>query len=284
MPVATIAHGVLRVLVHGASGRMGQEIIAALAKAPDTQPVAAVRRQVTESMFPLPDGGSVPLSKDIDSLVRQTQPQAAVDFTNAGVCMGAARILLPLKVPLVTGTTGLSHENLRELEDLANKHDVGVIVAPNFALGAVLLIEMARQLGRFFEYAEIIEAHHEAKADAPSGTALAIADALAEGKNGPFTHPDPEAEQLPGSRGGVHQGVGIHALRMPGQQAHHEVILGAFGQTVSLRHDALNRECYMPSVLMALRKVVGQKGGLTVGLDKLLPLGGTHNPESSRAE
>ena len=133
--------------------------------------------------------------------------------------------------------------------------EIGAVVAPNFALGAVLLGYLAHTVARHFDYAEIVEAHHEAKKDSPSGTALALARALAAGRKTPFQRPVPEKETLPGTRGGDSDGVTIHAMRMPGRLAHHEIVLGTQGQTLTLRHDTVNRECYMPGVLAAVRKV-----------------------------
>ena len=146
---------------------------------------------------------------------------------------------------------------------------MGIVVAPNFALGAVLMIHLAKVAGRFFDYAELTEMHHEAKIDAPSGTALAIARAAAAGKGGEFIAPKAEKEILPGTRGGVLEGVSIHSGRMQGRMAHHELVFGTLGQTLTIRHDSISRESFMPGVVMAIREAV--KGpGLTVGLDKIM--------------
>lgn len=262
----------IRVVVHGALGRMGQAIVAALSKTPGIQVVGGVDLVTKASTFALPDGlGSIPLDKDVEAVLRQCRPGVMVDFTRASAVLPAARKAFPLGVNLVIGTTGLNEGDLRELDALSREHNVGVFVAPNFALGAVLLIQLARKAARFFDYVEVTEAHHETKVDAPSGTALAIARALVEGKGGPFAHPTPEKEPLQGSRGGDYQGVGLHAMRMPGRMAHHEVVLGALGQTLTLRHDTINRDCYMPGIILAVQQVVKQKG-LTVGLEKFLEL------------
>jgi len=262
----------LRVVIHGVSGRMGQEVLRALLSTPDLVPVGGIHRRALAPTFPLPGGkGVIPLAPSLGVLLEQVPADVVVDFTTAEGCLQAARTALPRRIPLVTGTTGLSPAALEEMDRLAREHGVGVIAAPNFALGAVLLIHLARLVGKYFDYAEIIEAHHEAKVDAPSGTALAIAHALVEGRGKPFSRPRPEKEPVGGSRGAEVQGVGIHALRMPGRLAHHEVVLGAAGQTLSLRHDTLTRECYMPGVLLALRRVTAYKG-LVFGLDKVLGL------------
>ena len=192
-----------------------------------------------------------------------------MDFTQAEVTMAAAPVAARHSVNLVIGTTGLNQDNLDELDRVSREHSIGIIVAPNFALGAVLLMHLARQAAPFFEYADIIETHHEAKIDAPSGTAIAIARAVAQDRQ--YKRNVPEREPMPGTRGGEYNGVGIHSIRMSGRNAHHEVIFGTAGQTVSLRHDTQGRDCYMPGVVRAIREVVELKG-LVLGLDKILRL------------
>ena len=155
------------------------------------------------------------------------------------------------------------------LAELSRKNRVGIMVAPNFALGAVVLNHLARIAARFFEYVDVFEAHHEAKIDAPSGTALKLARDIAAERR--FIRKIPEAEPLPGTRGGDYNGVSIHSSRMPGRMAHHEVVFGAPGQTLTLRHDTISRECYMPGVLLAIKEVVKRREFM-VGLEKVLGL------------
>ena len=261
----------LRVLVHGISGRMGREALAALHGAPDVEPVGGVRRGPTVPI-PLPDGsGVVPVFASVSEAIDACAPQVMVDFTNADAARAAVWTAAAREVHLVIGTTGLGSADMEGLRKIALRHQVGAVVAPNFALGAVLLGYLARTAARHFDYAEIVEAHHEAKKDSPSGTALALARALASGRTAPFQRPAPEKETLPGTRGGDSDGVTIHAMRMPGRLAHHEVVLGAQGQTLTLRHDTVNRECYMPGVLAAVREV-GNYAGQVVGLETVLGL------------
>ena len=260
-----------RVLIHGVLGRMGQVILHAVSSAPDMVPVGGVDALADQSSLSLPGGASIPLSTDLDAVIDASHPQVMVDFTIASASAPGVKRGIARGLHQVIGTTGLSEADLQEFDRMGNGKGVGVFVAPNFALGAVLLIHQARVLARYFDYAEVIEAHHETKIDAPSGTALAIARALVEGHGGPFRHNLPEKEPAPGARGAEHQGVSIHAQRMPGRLAHHEVLLGAEGQTLSLRHDTVGRECYVPGVLTAIREVV-QYQGLVLGLDKLLGL------------
>ncbi len=260
----------IRVAVHGATGRMGQEVIAALCREPDMEPVGAICRRHRGDGLDLPDGsGSIPLSTDLEAVLRATSPEVLVDFTNAEATLAAAPVAARHGVNMVIGSTGLNEDHLQSLDRLTREQSIGVTVAPNFALGAVLIMHLAKRAAPFFEYADIIEMHHEAKIDAPSGTALAMARAISQDKE--FQRNQPEREPLAGTRGGEHNGVGIHSLRMAGRMAHHEVIFGTAGQTVSLRHDALGRDCYMPGVMRAIREVVNVKG-LVVGLDKILGL------------
>ena len=260
----------LRVAVNGATGKMGREVIAALSREPDMEPVGAVCLQDRGASLDLPDGaGAIPQSTSLEDILKNTSPDVLVDFTHAEASMAASRIAAGRGTQLVVGTTGLSEEDIEELDRLSRERGIGIIVAPNFALGAVLLMHLARQAAPFFEYAEIIESHHENKIDAPSGSALAMARAMAEG--GQFKLNRPKKETLPGTRGGQYNGISIHSVRMAGRSAHHEVVLGTAGQTLSLRHDTLSRDCYMPGVMRAVREVVKLKG-LVVGLDKILGL------------
>ena len=258
-----------RVVVNGAAGRMGQEVIAALCREPDMEPVGGADIKPGNSLH-LPDGsGSIPLSGNLDEVLSATKPQVLVDFTQAEVTMSSAPVAAIHGVNMVIGTTGISDDNLQELDRISREHSIGIFVAPNFALGAVLLMHLAKQAAPFFEYVDIIEMHHEAKIDAPSGTALAMARAIAQDHQ--FKRNYPDREPLSGTRGGEHNGISIHSIRMAGRSAHHEVILGMSGQTVTLRHDTLGRDCYMPGIMRAIREVVNLKG-LVVGLDKILGL------------
>jgi 4-hydroxy-tetrahydrodipicolinate reductase len=262
----------IRVLVHGVYGRMGREVLAAVCREPGLEPASGVDQGVSEDSLSLPDGsGRIPVSSDLAAMITVSQPQVIVDFTNAEVAISGCRVAAANGVNLVVGTTGLTEAHLKELDELAREHQIGAFVAPNFAIGAVLMIHLVKGLGKFFDYADIVEMHHETKIDSPSGTALALARGLREGRDAAFTRPTPEREPVEGARGGELEGVSIHSVRMPGRMAHHEVVLGTQGQTLSLRHDTINRECYMPGVTLAIREVVKYKG-LVVGLEKLLGL------------
>lgn len=258
------------VVVHGATGKMGREVLAAIAPETDVETVAAVCFQPRGDTLSVPDGSStIPLFNSLSKALQTTKPQVMVDFTNAAAALPAALHAAGAGVHSVIGSSGLSEGDLQRLDSAAGEHSVGIIVAPNFAIGGVVLMQLAKQAAPYFQYVDIIEMHHQGKIDSPSGTALALARSLAEGRQ--FQRNQPEKEPLEGTRGGDVNGVSVHSIRMAGRSAHHEVIFGTAGQTFSLRHDTLGRDCYMPGVLLAIREVVKQKG-LVVGLEGLLGL------------
>ncbi len=259
-------------VVHGAQGKMGQEVVRAVWREPGMALVGAVERSPESDHLSLPAGSSVsiPLSSDLESIFKRCRPDVLIDFTVAMAAMPAARTAAGCGVNLVIGTTGLSAENISEIDRLATANKIGAVVAPNFALGAVLMIHLAKISARYLDYAEIIEMHHHLKTDAPSGTAIATAEAMASARDKPF-HQPPQPQKPPGSRGQQVEGITIHSVRLPGIIARQEVILGGPGQTLSLKHDATSRECYMPGVILATREVMKLKG-LVYGLDSLLGL------------
>ena len=258
----------IRVVVNGATGKMGVETVTAVSREPDLELVGATCHRERGAVLNTP-AGEVPLSTDLGKLLDEVRPDVVVDFTNAGVCMEAATVAGGRSVHLVLGSSGLSADHLKQLDALANDNNIGIIVAPNFALGAVVLKRLAEQAAPYFDYVDIVESHHEAKIDAPSGFALALAGSLSAGKQ--FKRNQTERENLPNTRGGEQGGVTVHSIRMPGRSAHHEVIFGAPGQTVTLRHDTLGRDCYMPGVVRCIRDVV-KRPGLVVGLENVLGL------------
>ncbi len=259
----------IRVVVNGATGKMGTETVSAVARQDDMALVGASCKQERGPSLSLATGQEVPLSTNLKELLRDNQPDVLVDFTNATACMEAASMGAAYSTNLVLGSSGLNDDHLKQLDALANDKGIGIIVAPNFALGAVVLKKLVEQAAPYFEYVDIIESHHEAKIDSPSGFSLALAKSIGDQKQ--FTRNQPEKENLANTRGGEYNGVSIHSIRMPGRSAHHEVILGAPGQTVALRHDTLGRDCYMPGVLRCIREVV-ERPGLVVGLENILGL------------
>lgn len=263
----------IRIVVCG-TGFMGREVLAAVAAQPDMDAVGVIEKFSQEEFVSLPlvaGGGLIPLGADPQKILAQTRPDVVIDFTNAEWTALVARAALAQGSRLVIGTTNLSPEFVKQLEADCAAQGVGAFIAPNFALGAVIMIHLARLASRYFDYAEIVESHQEKKLDSPSGTALAMARAMVEGHGGPFTHTTPEKEPLAGSRGGDLDGVVIHSQRMPGFVAHHEISFGGIGQTLRIRHDSTGRESFMPGILLATREIMKRKE-LVIGLDKLMGL------------
>jgi 4-hydroxy-tetrahydrodipicolinate reductase len=246
----------VRVGVVGARGRMGAEVCRAVEAAPDLELVASV--DVGDSLASLVDAGT----------------EVAVDFTRPDAVMGTLQALVTAGVHVVVGTTGFDEDRLAQVRRwLADAPGVGVVVAPNFGVGAVLMMRFAALAAPHFESVEIIELHHAGKIDAPSGTARRTAELIAQARAvaGSSPAPDATAQALPGARGAEVAGVPVHSVRVRGLVAHQEVILGAQGETLTIRHDSLDRESFMPGVLLAVREVASRPG-LTLGLDSLLGL------------
>jgi 4-hydroxy-tetrahydrodipicolinate reductase len=217
----------------------------------------------------LPDGsGSVPLSADLARILTDTRPDVMVDFTIASAAMPAVRVAAAAGVNLVVGTSGLTADDLDEIESLVRANNIGAVVTANFALGAVLMMHLAKIVAPHLDHAEIIELHHDRKVDAPSGTAATTARIMAEARGKPFMRP--EGSPAP-SRGEIVDGVTVHSVRLPGLLAHQEVIFGASGQTLSIRHDTISRESFMPGVMLAVKEVVARRD-LVRGLGILLGL------------
>jgi 4-hydroxy-tetrahydrodipicolinate reductase len=260
----------ISVVVSG-TGFMGREILAAIAREDDLEPVGVVEKFSTEGAVSLASGGAIPLSSDPAELIARTRPRVIIDFTNAQWTPEVARAALANGASMVIGTTGLSESFISEFAAGCKERQLGAFIAPNFAIGAVVMIHLAKVASRFFDYAEITEMHQEKKLDAPSGTAVMAAREMAAGRGKPFEHTMPEKDTLAGARGSVYEGIAIHSQRMPGFVAHHEITFGGLGQSLRIRHDSNGRDSFIPGVLMATREVVNRKE-LVVGLDKLIGL------------
>jgi 4-hydroxy-tetrahydrodipicolinate reductase len=244
----------IKVGVVGAYGRMGSEISAAVEAAEDLELVARIGR--TDPLRQLVDTGA----------------EVAVDVTRPDAVMKNLDFAISHGLHAVVGTSGFTPERLDTVRSwLANAPRVGVVVAPNFSIGAVLMMRFAEQAARYYESAEVIELHHPDKVDAPSGTAVKTAERIAEArtKAGLDAVPDTTAQLAPGARGTTVDGVHVHSIRLRGLVAHQEVLFGAVGETLTIRHDSLQRSSFMPGVLMAIR-YVPTAPGLTVGLDSLI--------------
>jgi 4-hydroxy-tetrahydrodipicolinate reductase len=262
----------VRVLVAGAAGRMGREVVKAVAGDPETELVGAVDisgigADAGELAGIGPRG--VKIAAEMGAALRESGAEVVVDFTRAEAAFVNAQTALAQGVSPVVGTTGMSSEQIATLSRLAQEKRVGAVIAPNFALGAVLLMHFAAQAARYLPEVEIIELHHEKKVDAPSGTALKTAEMIRAGRSPDRVARPAEEIKIEGSRGGDFDGIRIHSIRLPGYVAHEEVIFGGLGQTLTLRHDSIDRVSFMPGVLMACKRVRGLKG-LVYGLEQLL--------------
>ncbi|MGH3228459.1 MAG: 4-hydroxy-tetrahydrodipicolinate reductase [Streptosporangiaceae bacterium] len=253
----------IKVGVIGARGRMGREVIRAVSEASDLY-VAA----------------EVDLGDDRDAL---TRCDAVVDFTHPGAVMDNLRWCVEHDLNVVVGTSGFGEDRLDEVQGWLDEHRdehrdehkaARVLVVPNFSVGAILMMRFAEQAARFFPSAEVIELHHAAKADAPSGTSLRTASMIgaARAQAGLGPPPDATVSELPGARGATVDEVHVHSVRVTGLVAHQEVLFGGPGETLTIRHDSLDRISFMPGVLLALRNLASLPEGLTVGLEGLLGL------------
>jgi len=263
----------IKVVINGAAGRMGTEVVKAVCADPGLVFVGAIDMVANTVSFPFPDGSDlIPYSADTADILDRTKPDVMVDFTTHDVTMPAVRLAIKNGVRPVIGTTGQSAQELDEIGSLCKEKGVGAFYAPNFSLGAVLMMHLSKLAAKYFDYAEIIELHHEKKLlDSPSGTALATAKYIVEAHGGPYKRTESQKETLVGTRGGDYQGVSVHSIRLLGQLAHQEVIFGSVGQTLKIRHDSISRESFMPGVVLAVNEVM-KLDKMVIGLDKLLGL------------
>jgi 4-hydroxy-tetrahydrodipicolinate reductase len=260
---------VIGVVVLGALGRMGSLLCATIERQDDLTLVARVDPASALAGPDGPDGGApvsrAPLFPTLDNALAAVRPDVAVDFTVPGAVFANVAAALNAGLPTVVGTTGLADDQVERLAALAAERRTALLIVPNFALGAVLLMQFAAQAARYFPSAEIIELHDLDKVDAPSGTSLRTARLMTEGG---AAHPHGAGETR-ASRGLGSGGVRIHSVRLPGLVAHQEVVFGGAGETLSIRHDSLSRESFMAGVLLAIRRAPSLEG-TTVGLENLL--------------
>lgn len=244
----------MRVAVLGAKGKVGATMVAAVRAAEDLTLSAEV------------DAG------DALSQLTESGTEAVIDFTHPDVVMDNLKFLIDNGIHAVVGTTGFTRERLDQVRSwLAAKPGAAVLIAPNFAIGAVLSMHFAVQAAKFFESVEVIELHHPQKADAPSGTATRTAALIAEARKGLPPNPDATSTVLPGARGADVDGVPVHSVRLAGLVAHQEVLFGTMGETLTIRHDSIDRTSFVPGVLLAVRRVA-EFPGLTIGIEPLLDL------------
>ncbi len=261
---------VIRVLVCGAGGRMGSETVRAISAEHDMEVAAAVDPALAGRSVPDASGDDVAVDADLAATIEATSPDVMVDFTRPDTVADNLRVALAAGIDCVVGTTGLSMETLEALAADAPSGTC-LFVAPNFAVGAVLMMHFAGLAARHMPHAEIIELHHDRKLDAPSGTAIRTASLIAQGRTRTPISPGKDTEIAEGARGAVVEDVHVHSVRLPGLVAHQEVLFGGQGQTLSIRHDSTDRTSFMPGVVLAVREI-GGLSGLVVGLDRLMGL------------
>lgn len=265
----------IRVAITG-SGNMGRMVVGAVEAQPDMEVAGIVEPRGEDlglSEFVSGSGRIYALNSDPALLFASAQPDVVVDFTNAAWTPVLVEAALAAGVRPVIGTSGLSRELVESLQQGCESRGLGGVWAPNFAIGAVLLMHLAEIAARYFDAAEIIELHHDRKADSPSGTALETARRMRAVRGADFDHPDSSLEHIEGARAASLGGVGLHSVRLPGFVASQEVIFGGTGQTLTLRHDSLGRDSFMPGVLLAVREVM-RRDSLVEGLDALIGLQG----------
>ena len=256
----------IKIGVVGALGKMGKEVVKAVLEAEDTTLVMAV--DVVEEGTVI--ANDVKIESDLKQAIQTKKPDVIIDFTQPATIFEHVSLYMNEKVKSVIGTTGLSETQINELKKLSKENNTGCLIAPNFSTGAVLMMMFAKQAAKYFNNAEIIELHHNQKKDAPSGTAVKTAQLMAE-SNPDFTLGNcPETELIKGSRGGTADAnIHIHSVRMPGYIASQEVIFGASGQIFKIKHDTMERSCYMAGVLLATRHVYANNDFI-YGLDNIM--------------
>jgi 4-hydroxy-tetrahydrodipicolinate reductase len=244
----------MRVGVLGAKGKVGATMVQAVQAADDLTLTAEV------------DAG------DSLSLFTETNTEVVIDFTHPDVVMDNLEFLIENQIHAVVGTTGFTEERLEQVRNwLAANPESAALIAPNFAIGAVLSMHFAQQAAPFYESVEVIELHHPHKADAPSGTARRTAELIADARKALPPNPDATSTALPGARGADVDGVPVHSVRLAGLVAHQEVLFGTAGETLTIRHDSIDRTSFVPGVLLAVRRI-RERPGLTLGIEALLDL------------
>lgn len=247
----------IKVAVCGALGKMGKEVVNAVTECPQTELVAQI--DIAGDLF-----------KTIEEANKSCKIDVVIDFTQPKSIFENAKYCLTNGIKIVIGTTGLTDDQIAELERLSKENNTGCFIAPNFSTGAVLMMMFAEQAAKYFENAEIIELHHNQKKDAPSGTAVKTALMMSKARESFTTGNCAEIETIQGSRGGnSYSDIHIHSVRMPGYMASQEVLFGSNGQVLKIRHDSTDRKCYMPGVILAT-KYVAEQNNFVYGLENIL--------------
>ena len=254
----------MNVLINGYLGKMGQAVVKAINDSDKFNLACCVDINSESS-----DSNFSKLSEVREEIIRDTH--CVIEFSNASGFMESAEFSLTNSIPFVSGSTGYSQANLDDIKHLADEKKVGVALCSNFSTGAILMSHIGSIAARFYEYAELIESHHENKVDAPSGTSISIADSISEGNPDRFKKVDSKINKISNTRGGYGAGVNIHSLRLPGLIARHELIFGAKGENLTIIHNSSDRESFMPGVLLAAEHVI-KNNEFIIGLENILGL------------
>jgi len=264
-----------RVVVTGAAGRMGRAAVRTIARRDDMMLVGALGRTagIGEDAGTVAGAGAigVPITASLPEIFLVGRPTVLVDLSRGESAAEHALVALDHRVAIVIGATGFSPDAVAALRERAEAQQVGALIAPNFALGALLMMEFARRAARYFPHVEIIELHHDRKRDAPSGTAARTARLVAEARGSAPPSAVTETTTVDGARGGTVDGVHVHSIRLPGLVAHQEVLFGGPGQTLTIRHDSTSEESFMPGLVLAIQRV-GALTHLVEGLERVLDL------------
>jgi 4-hydroxy-tetrahydrodipicolinate reductase len=253
----------IKVAVSGAGGRMGREVVKMVLEDVDLELVAAIDMGpvgVDAGVLAGKPACGVLLASDLDATLVQAKPDVIVDFTTPHSVFNNVKTAISHKVRPVVGTTGMSKEEVSELDKLCREQGIGGVIAPNFSVGAILMAKFAAQAAKYFPHVEIIETHGDQKLDAPSGTSVWTAEMISEVREEFRQGNSEEKETIDGARGAMYNGFRIHSVRLPGVFAQQEVIFGGSGQSLKIRNDSYERSCYMPGVNLAVKKSVGYTG------------------------
>jgi len=242
----------IKILINGAFGRMGQMTVKTISTHPGFELVGQIGREY-----------------DLQKAIKDSHAQVVIDFTHPESVFNNAYAIIEAGAHPVIGTSGLTLEQIRTLQDKCARMKLGGIIAPNFSLGAILMMKYAKEIVKYIPHVEIIEMHHDNKVDSPSGTALHSAEILGNSLAATNQPLKASREIIPGARGATHHGIPIHAIRLPGFLAHQQIIFGHTGETLTLRHDSIDRQCFMPGVCLACEKVVKLEQ-LVYGLEEIL--------------
>ena len=242
----------IKILVNGAFGRMGQMTTAAINEHPALELVGQTGREY-----------------DLATAIQDSSADVVIDFTAPTAVFANAKTIIASGARPVIGTSGLKSEEIEILKGECAKASLGGLIAPHFSLGGVLMMKYAKEIAKYLPHAEIIEYHHDKKVDSPSGTSMRTAELIAQARGNETPPPQSQTENVAGARGAVHCGIPIHSIRLPGLLAHQSVIFGESGETLTIRHDSIDRKCYMPGVILACQRVMELKE-LMVGLENLL--------------